>query len=257
MKENEFRIKIKDDVLLLLRIQRIKKGSWWLPELNFKNKQIKTKKQKQSLAAIFAQGPPSKLHFTERACIHCCSAIWASPSKGVPEILFQPSGLSLSPPIKVALFGPIRNQAGVGTYVYIRQLPSDWWRVECMGPFPSWSWSTGALHQEQSKTEGHRRAEWSSTRPTSTEWGRAEQTRPWWKGAAKLGRGLALGQCQGMLFSQQPRWPGCSTMVPLLRSTAMLMSQLCCLTLKLLLFAVNKVRIFTAFQIGDLYWYLN
>lgn len=130
------------------------KDSWWLTGLNFF--------KKQSLAAISSQGPLMRTALQGEACSDLpasalnsccrCSCHLSQPDKGVPGLLFLPTGQSFPLPIRavqlqptrVALFWPIRRmpfepiklqsfgvlicmrigQSGTRPVVHISQLPS-------------------------------------------------------------------------------------------------------------------------------------
>lgn len=79
-----------------------KKSSQWLLGLKFKNKQTTTTNKNPEPSSHFYMGASHtncisgrNLHWA--TCWLYVSAIWASPYKGVPGILFQPIGLRLSP----------------------------------------------------------------------------------------------------------------------------------------------------------------
>ena len=172
------------------------------------------------------------------ACLHCVSAIWASPDKGGPRILFHPV-LRLSPSNQSCFFTnrsehPHSDQSkqclldqsnsedlepsfairdkGQRHLVYISQLPD--WLWEHTFPFHwslcflSWSWTTKDVCQ-------------SKVEQTSTGQSRAEQSN--WRGS------WAQGCFTGILFYIDA------------------VSQLNCFTL-------NKVSFFTAPQIQDSCW---
>ena len=214
-----------------------KKDSWWLTGLK------KQTKNQPSRHFYRETSVTHKLHLREKpalkhlplhwtACLHCVPVIWASPYKWVPGILFQPIGLRLSPSNRNCAIPTnystsiLTNQGSVFWFHQISRIWSLHLHEERPGPrrgkfflckpTPLWLWEPTFPFNQRLKTV----FPWL-TWDVSLEQSAANQ---WSTKQTSIGQNCLAGKAPG---SESPWLPsGCLT--------ALLFSQLCCITIELL-----------------------